>query len=225
MCGLVEVFAALFVVVDELDVLSRARLRAASWSCRRSTWDPSTRPRRRTCRSRTPANRSELKIGWWCRGSLLRPSIPNTAANAESRMVSSNMIGTIDGMDETDAGLPPMMMRVVDVVHPVHHREREAGAGQTDREDDPAELAVAEAHRGVHAVDGERRVGVEVLVARVTQSFSAACRHVAGVSNSARRSAGRLSVGLAHHSASAVAGFVRRGPWRRALVASCSPCS
>ena len=58
-----------------------------------------------------PANRSELKIGWWWRGSLLRPSIPNTVAKADRRIMSSNMIGTIDGMDETDAGLPPMIRR------------------------------------------------------------------------------------------------------------------
>jgi hypothetical protein len=54
--------------------------------------------------------RSELKIGWWWRGSLFRPSMPNTAANADRSTVSSNMMGTIDGSDATDAGLPPMMI-------------------------------------------------------------------------------------------------------------------
>ena len=45
--------------------------------------------------------------GWWCRGSLFRPSIPKTALSAEKRTVTSNMIGIIDG--SVPGGLPPTM--------------------------------------------------------------------------------------------------------------------
>ena len=55
-----------------------------------------------------PANRSELKIGWWCRGRRFRWNMPKTAANDERSTVSSNMIGTIDG--RLYPGLPPMMI-------------------------------------------------------------------------------------------------------------------
>ena len=47
--------------------------------------------------SLAPLKRSDSKTGWLCRGSRLRPNIPNTDPKAEKRIVSSKQTGTIDG--------------------------------------------------------------------------------------------------------------------------------